>query len=249
MSERQHNAGLIDMDARDEPGVYVIANLAAGKLYIGSSYKLRNRLTTHIWHLRNGKHGNRWLQSAWNRYGEEAFFFAPLEYAAIERLEEIEQRHIDEHRAASYNLREVASSNRGYKYSDEARARMSELSRKFTQTSEYRARVSALHKGREKSAEERANISAAKRGIPLSEEAKQKLREAVRAPMPKRTAEHNTKIAATKTRPGIATAPDGTEHPFTNLREFCRERGLDQSHMGKVARGQKTDHKGWKCRY
>ncbi|MEZ2310877.1 GIY-YIG nuclease family protein [Paraburkholderia sp. RCC_158] len=250
MSERRtDNTSLIDIDARDTPGVYVIANLVSKKVYIGSSYKLRNRLTTHIWHLRQGKHRNPHLQSAWDKYGEEAFFFAPLEYVPLENLEAREGELIEQYRADSYNLRLTPESNRGFKHSPETKALMSAKAKVFCNAPEYRERVRLLHLGKTLSQESRDKISVAKRGKPLSAETRQKMRDVKRAPMPARTAEHNAKIAATKTRAYTATSPDGVQHACRNLRQFCKERGLDQSHMGKVARGIKPDHKGWVCRY
>jgi group I intron endonuclease len=246
---RHNNAEMINVDARNEPGVYVIANLASEKVYIGSSYRLRDRLTSHLWHLRKGEHRNRHLQSAWDKYGEDAFICAPLEYVALEELEIRERELIETHRAASYNLRLIPERNRGFKHSAATRALMSERAKAFCNTPEYRERMRQLHSGKTLSEKTRAKIAAAKLGKNLSEEHKQAMRDADRKPLPTRSAKHNAKIAATKARAGIATAPDGTEYSFTNLRQFCRERGLQQSNMGKVARGAEKSHKSWACRY
>ena len=47
----------------------------------------------------------------------------------------------------------------------------------------------------------------------------------------------------------IITDPKGKELTITNLKKFCRENGLAQSHMWYVAQGKMSHSKGWKCRY
>ena len=43
------------------------------------------------------------------------------------------------------------------------------------------------------------------------------------------------------------TSPQGTTHTINNLREFCKNNGLDQGNMVKVSKGILKQHKGWKC--
>jgi len=45
----------------------------------------------------------------------------------------------------------------------------------------------------------------------------------------------------------ILTSPEGTSHNVNNLREFCKNNGLDQGNMVKVSQGILKQHKGWKC--
>jgi len=62
------------------PGVYAITCMVSGKAYIGStSNPIHLRWRTHKCDLRAGKAHNTHLQSAWDKYGEEAFEFSILE--------------------------------------------------------------------------------------------------------------------------------------------------------------------------
>lgn len=47
----------------------------------------------------------------------------------------------------------------------------------------------------------------------------------------------------------IVTNPGGEEIEVFNLRKFCRENGLNDANMGKVAAGKRKRHKGFKARY
>ena len=56
-------------------GIYKITNNVNGKFYIGSSQNISRRWYDHKRELRIQKHHNKYLQRAWNKYGEENFSF------------------------------------------------------------------------------------------------------------------------------------------------------------------------------
>lgn len=60
-------------------GVYVIKNNLDGKVYIGSSVDVIKRFKRHKYDLNKKVHNNGYLQSAWNKYGEDNFSFNLLE--------------------------------------------------------------------------------------------------------------------------------------------------------------------------
>jgi len=60
-------------------GIYQIRNIINNKVYIGSTSKFKSRKASHFGHLRFGDHSNKYLQNAWNKYGEEKFVFEILE--------------------------------------------------------------------------------------------------------------------------------------------------------------------------
>lgn len=63
-------------------GIYSITNNADGKhtTYIGSTTQtFSHRWMTHRSRLRGNRHCNAYLQCAWDKYGEEAFFFSIVE--------------------------------------------------------------------------------------------------------------------------------------------------------------------------
>lgn len=56
-------------------GVYQILCLPTGKVYVGSAVDLYGRWRDHRRYLRQGIHHNKYLQAAWDKYGEESFEF------------------------------------------------------------------------------------------------------------------------------------------------------------------------------
>lgn len=88
---------------RQKCGIYSIFNYVNGKRYIGSSKELYNRFYEHLYNLRNQKSHNKHLQSAWNKYGEDAFIFEVLEYCNVDKQFEREQFFMD-FMCPEYNL-------------------------------------------------------------------------------------------------------------------------------------------------
>lgn len=78
-----------------ESGVYQIKNKVNGKSYIGSSINIKNRLYKHLWMLRNNRHDNIYLQSSYNKYGEDSFEFNVLENCEEPNLIITENKYIE----------------------------------------------------------------------------------------------------------------------------------------------------------
>lgn len=112
-------------------GIYKILNTASGKCYVGSTIDIDNRFHGHKRHLRRGKHKNKHLQSAWDKYGEAAFVFSVLEFRAEEHLIRREQVWIDRLRSADqafgYNQAPVAGAVRGFRWSGKSRRKISKI--------------------------------------------------------------------------------------------------------------------------
>lgn len=146
-------------------GIYRIVNTVNKKTYVGQSDDFIERRKGHWTPLRGGYHHNGHLQSAWNKYGEASFIFEILELIEIpeglsivetrEYLTPYEQAWMDKLHP-EYNKTPAAGTTRGYKHTDESRAKMV---------------------GREVSAETRALIGANSTGRPVSEETRAKLRD------------------------------------------------------------------------
>lgn len=86
--------------------IYLIRNLANGKVYIGQTINYRRRKNNHISKLNAGRHFNMYLQKAWNKYGANAFQF--------EMLEECEVRDLDKKEREYIKLYKCSESNSGY---------------------------------------------------------------------------------------------------------------------------------------
>jgi len=97
-------------------GVYLIVNHANGKVYVGSTHvTFKDRWKSHVDNLRNQKHGNPYLQAAWNKYGEPMFEFMILEVIDDEsNIIEAEQFYLDIFFGnGNYNINPVANSTAG----------------------------------------------------------------------------------------------------------------------------------------
>ena len=75
-------------------GIYCIKNLVNQKKYIGLSNNIARRKREHLYTLRNGKHENKHLQYAWDKYGEENFSFYIIEECSVDMLDEREKYYI-----------------------------------------------------------------------------------------------------------------------------------------------------------
>lgn len=91
-------------------GIYCIENTINHKTYIGSSKNIYQRLLKHFALLRHNKHENAHLQSAWNKYGEEAFQWFIIEFCDNSSLTQREQNSIDLF-GAEYNITKKVERN------------------------------------------------------------------------------------------------------------------------------------------
>ncbi|MBK5239816.1 GIY-YIG nuclease family protein [Clostridium sp.] len=111
-------------------GIYKILNLVNGKMYVGSSINLKKRKEKHFSQLKNNRHSNRHLQSAYNKDGKENFKWIILEDVIDNStILSREQYWIDFYGSSNcevgYNLAPIAGNCLGVKYSDEIKQRMS----------------------------------------------------------------------------------------------------------------------------
>ncbi len=183
-------------------GIYKILNKINGKFYIGGSYNAIRRGSDHFYKLLKNSHANKHLQSAYNKYGKEAFIFEVVEHCSTADLKVREQYWIDFTNCADpnigYNKRKIADSNFGIIHSNEARANMSSAQKGIAKSEEHKeklrkpktntenmkgrklsadhiAKLVAANTGRVVSDEMKAHLSKLNTGKPMSEEAKQKL--------------------------------------------------------------------------
>ena len=60
-------------------GIYKITNIVNSKIYVGQTQNFCDRWKKHICSLIGGYHKNKHLQSAWDKYGENAFKISVIE--------------------------------------------------------------------------------------------------------------------------------------------------------------------------
>lgn len=148
-------------------GIYKIQNKVNGKLYIGSAVNLPKRFYHHQNRLLAGRHANKHLQKAWDKYGQTAFRFVVVE--KVERTYDLirrEQYWINKFQSYTkgYNLCPTAGSSLGIKRSLEHRRKtgIASLGRKHTTKTKQIIRDAAL--GRRHSLESKKKISDSKLG-------------------------------------------------------------------------------------
>lgn len=160
-------------------GVYVIE--CNGRQYVGSAQDISSRWAVHRCDLRKGRHHSRYLQRAYNKYGEVALAFSVLEYCEVDQCITREQYWIDALHPA-YNMHSLARSPLGVKRGEATRAKLRAIGMKRNppmlgknHTEETRAKMRgrvvseetrAKLRDRVISEETRAKLSAAKKGKP-----------------------------------------------------------------------------------
>lgn len=102
----------------------MIENLSTKKRYIGSSGRcLYTRYHQHKSDLVHARHGNSYLQNAWNKYGPDSFVFWVIEEHEPEFCSGMEHWWIQS-ASPEYNLNTNTVTRLGAKISEESRAKM-----------------------------------------------------------------------------------------------------------------------------
>jgi group I intron endonuclease len=212
-----------------ESGVYQIRCVPTGKIYVGSAVSLRGRWYQHRRSLQRGEHANRYLQQAWNKYGEENFEFSVLEYASKKDLLAAEQVWIDKtdctDRSKGFNISNIAGSPgnslvqtwEGFidpEGSEVVITNLDEFCRKHNLS---RSAMWSLARGKSKLKSHRGWTH-------------------------KNSVRQRDYI---KTFEGFIDPEGNPIDPITNLAEFCRQHNLDNTHMIAVANGRICSHRGW----
>lgn len=89
-------------------GIYCIENMVNSKKYIGLSRDIYRRWIEHRSELNRKNHINKYLQSAWDLYGEDSFKFYVVELCSPDDLSDKERYYIKQYHTLShedgYNL-------------------------------------------------------------------------------------------------------------------------------------------------
>lgn len=202
-------------------GLYYIENKVNGKRYVGQSVNTRRRLMRHKYDLRADKHINRYLQNAWNKYGEDNFEFKVIEKCEPEVLVEKEVEYIKKYEAfgVGYNLTPGGESGSvsflGKRHTLETREKMhiAKIGKKLPKstikamkesakgfsgphTEESKRKMSLAKKGRRLKPETIEKIARARKGTTHTEKTKRKMSEAHKGK--KLSEETKTRISQSK---------------------------------------------------
>lgn len=199
-----------------KPGIYVIADLDAGRAYLGSSNNLEMRLRAHNKLLIQGAHTNRHLQKAAN--DKHRFACLPIPVTVGVDILKLEQQLLDEFFDSGilYNIaRDATAPMRGIIQPAEhvEKRRQANIGKKHSP--ETIARLSEIAKAR---GMPRAVIDAgieARRGKPLTAAHVEKVRAASKARMTPEARAHLSKV-----NKGIPHTPEA----IAVMRERCSNR-------------------------
>jgi group I intron endonuclease len=220
-------------------GIYKIINVVNNKFYVGSAVDLKRRKTRHFSELRTGKHNNRHLQSAWAKYGEQAFVFVVVEeLSEATDLLAAENVWLKEHvgKAYCYNIGVDAvapslgksgelSPTWGRKRTPEELAAQSWKGRAHTEEAKQLIRQHWI--GKPKSAEVRAKISAT-----LSGEGNYWYG--------KKRPDHGAKVS----RAVVATDPEGRTETFTSIQTLRTTLDLKPPTVNRALKSGKPISRG-----
>lgn len=149
-------------------GVYIIKCLKNGKIYIGSSFNIIKRIDNHFKKLKNKKHINRHLQASYDLYGKDNFTWEILEQCDINFLLDREQFWMDKtqcyDRRFGFNNCRKSDRPLGYKHTEEAKRKMSELKLGKKLSQEQIDKTSKANKGKKRSEEFKRKMSEARTG-------------------------------------------------------------------------------------
>lgn len=85
-------------------GIYKITNKINGKVYIGQSRDIKNRIRVHKYDFQKNKHHNPHFQKSWNKYGKDNFKFEIIEECEENELNKNEQYWINFYNSFDSNL-------------------------------------------------------------------------------------------------------------------------------------------------
>ena len=197
-------------------GIYYILNKVNGKIYIGQSVNLNQRLMRHKAELRGNYHPNEHLQNAWNYYGEDSFKFSLLEECDESDLDNLEIHYI--------NLYDTTNRENGYNkdhggvetrhHSLETRKKISEAKQNLSE--ETLKRMSEAQKGKKLSDETRKKISESLKGHEVSNETRKKLSNAHKG----RTFSEETLKRMSEAKKGEKSVWYGKHHTLRSRRKM-----------------------------
>jgi GIY-YIG catalytic domain-containing protein len=224
MSARKHLE-----EIPNSSGIYQIRCNQNGKIYVGSAVSLRARWCIHRRELRRRLHHNPHLQHAWNLHGEASFEFTILELVEAPQLLIREQWWINQTRCTDHRI--------GFNVKLQATSAGDGVGQSWPGFRDPAGNSVTI-----------VNLSDFCRRNRLDFPSMHRLSKGLGKLKSYKGWTHANSVRQRefiKTHHGFVD-PDGRPAaPIRNLAAFCRERGLDKTHMVAVANGRIVSHRGW----
>lgn len=161
-------------------GIYAIENIINGKKYIGQVCHKKGASRRFIEHkslLKLDKHYNKYLQNAWNKYGESNFEFKMLEIVEdISLLNDREQNWIDQNIENCYNIQLKVGNYLNKNHNEVTKKKIGDANRKRIWTDESRNKLSISQKLRTFSEETIQKMKISHTGMKHNEATKLKIK-------------------------------------------------------------------------
>ena len=141
-------------------GIYIIKNIINGKVYIGQSWNIEQRIRDH----RKNRNHNEYLTKSMNIHGIESF-----DFSILEEYIECDQIFLNEREAYWINFYNSLDFEKGYN--------LREAGSRGKHTPEIKKKISEAVRGKSKNG---APSALARRGMKFSEERKEKISKALK---------------------------------------------------------------------
>lgn len=138
-------------------GIYVIRNLINGKVYIGQSKNLAQRMIAHLSLARNIKEDSQPIHKAIAKYGHQNFVFYPLiaeKDISREQLNCWEKDLIENFKKDNFILYNVAEGGKGGDLGEKVKQKISQKLKGREFSKEWREKISNALKGRKRTKEQ-----------------------------------------------------------------------------------------------
>jgi group I intron endonuclease len=235
-------------------GIYKIKNLINGKTYIGSTIsKFNSRWNCHKSTLRRNVHKNRYLQSSWNKYGENHFKFEIVETIVNPNREILIQRekYFKDLFKSEYNIapidRPFGTINLGRKHTPETIEKMKISHKNHKMPIWFGEYISNIQKGKLHSEETKIKISknckGKNKGIPKQPFTKEHLKNLSLSHIGKNSGINHYMV---KYRYKFYNFIHGEE--ILAQCELNKKYNLKPGKISLVCNGKRKSYKGWICK-
>lgn len=238
-------------EINNKSGIYTITNLIDNKIYIGFCQNFRTRSNDHKITLLHGKHGNEYLQRAYNKHGSENFIFEILEECDKEYLVSQENYWANmlnvHNRSYGYNIQPTHPNN--YKiHSNETKIKISKTTKGIKKSETTKQKMSNAMRGKLKTKSHKINLSKSKIGKKMHTKTKESLKLANTGRI--HSLEEKLKRANSRKNPIIQMDLNGNFiKEWKSAVDAKKELSIIGAHIYACCKGKRNSSNNFKWRY